>query len=56
MDAQEEAGDAAKNTATMDQASNAGKHNCHQFFSSFFMPSKLAITVETLKLMFYFQE
>ena len=56
MDAQEEAGDAAKNTATMDQASNAGKHNCHHFFfSSFFMPSKLVITVVTLKLMFYFQ-
>ena len=28
MDAQEEAGDTAKKTATMDQASNAGKHNC----------------------------
>ena len=56
MDAQEEAGDSAKNTDTMDQASNAGKHNCHHYFSSFFMPSKLAITVETLNLMFYFQE
>ena len=31
MDAQEEAGDAAKNTATMDQASNAGKHNCSDY-------------------------
>ena len=28
MDTQEEAGDAAKNTATMEQASNAGRQKC----------------------------